>query len=190
MEYNVLKDKMQEISSIVSKFPESVQEKVFDLLISSLIKPDDKNNFKASAPKSPARKKTKKESAPKSKRTSTKKKDSFTLLKDLDLTGKAVNDESFADFIKHKKFKSHVQFITISVYYLEKIMNLENITIDHVFTCYKNISKRPPDNLIQAFKDASGKRFGYIDFSNRENITIPHIGETHVENDWEIGDDK
>ncbi len=189
MEYDILKEKMQEVSSIVSKFPESVQEKVFNLLISSLIKPSSKLDFKID-PKIPSIKNaTKKDTQTKPKNSSSKKKDSFNLLKDLDLTGKTINGESFSDFVKHKKYTNHVQFITISVYYLARIMNMENITIDHVFTCYKNIGKRPPNNLVQSFWTASGKQFGYIDFSDRENIKIPHIGETHVENDWEAIND-
>jgi len=189
MEYTILKEKLSEISSIVAKFPESVQDKVFDLLITSLIKPDYIKIPKNTSSKKPANDNTKKKVSAKPKTSSARKKDSFTLLKDLDLSGKPLKTESFSDFVKHKKSTSHVQFITISVYYLAKIMNLENITIDHVYTCYKNIGKRPPNNLAQSFKDASGKRYGYIDFSDRENIKIPHIGETLVENDWESADD-
>ncbi len=185
MEYDTLKERLLEISSIVSKFPESVQDKVFDLLVSSFNKLNSKSEPTTSSIIPPKKKAVKKGTSGKPKILSSKKKDSFTLLKDLDLTGKTIKKEAFSTFVKHKKFTSHVQFVTISIYYLEKIMNLQNITIDHVYTCYKNINKRPPNNLVQCFKDASGKRFGYIDFSDRANIKIPHIGVTLVENDWE-----
>lgn len=84
------------------------------------------------------------------------------LIKDLDLSGKNTA-KSLKDFTEEKKPKSNIEKTTVYIYYLQNILQQDDITIDHVFTCYKNCGDKYPLNLQQNLNDTSSSRYGYIE---------------------------
>ena len=77
---------------------------------------------------------------------------------------------------------SAAEINAVSVYYLKNILNLEEVTLNHVYTCYKEVGKKPTDHFKQSFRDTKTKK-GYIEFDDNWNLTIPHRGISFVEHD-------
>ena len=104
------------------------------------------------------------------------------LLKELDLTG-SDGKESLRDFYSKFETSSNLERNLVFVYYLQHIKEVENININHVFTCYRNVPDlKAPGNLKQSLVDAGFKK-GWLDTSSMENITVPISGINHLEHD-------
>ena len=69
---------------------------------------------------------------------------------------------------------------TVFVYYLEKVLNLSGITVDHIYTCYKAAEQTIPGALAQSLLDTASRK-GWLDTSNMSDISLPTGGENLVE---------
>lgn len=108
------------------------------------------------------------------------------LIKDLDLSG-TDSIKSLKDFMEEKKPASNVQKTTAFVYYLQNLLELDEITIDHIFTCYKSMNYRIPNNLQQNLSDTSSSKYGYINRKDgKYSMTI--IGSNLIEHDLPKGE--
>lgn len=115
------------------------------------------------------------------KSRSVKTKESFSIVKDLDLSAKG-NSQSLRDFYAAKKPGNAMEMNAVFVYYLQTIVGLKAITLDHVYSCYKNVEARIPGALRQSLKDSASRK-GYIDTSSFDSITLATPGENLVEQD-------
>jgi hypothetical protein len=104
----------------------------------------------------------------------------MTIVKDLDL--RPEGKSAYREFYPQKKPATQEQTITVAVYYLKRILELDKITPDHVFACFKDVGRRTPKDLPQTIRDTS-KRKGWVDTSERGNIKITNHGENLVEHD-------
>jgi hypothetical protein len=120
---------------------------------------------------------------PKNRTTKKKKKSnkiSPTFVKDLNLN---PNDsKKFIDFVSEKKPSSNPEKCTISIYYLKKILLLNNITINHIYTCYKEAKWKLPSDLYNILAVTSSRN-AFIDTSNMDDIQIAVRGENLVEHE-------
>lgn len=108
------------------------------------------------------------------------------LIKDLDLSG-TRSGKSLKAFMEEKNPATNVQKTTAFVYYLQTFLELEEITIDHIFTCYKSMNYRIPNNLQQNLTDTSSSRYGYINRKDgKYSMTI--IGSNFIEHDLPKGE--
>ena len=118
---------------------------------------------------------------PESSRPQQKRKPpTMSLVKDLNLrpTGK----KSLRDFYAEKSPSSQQKQIAVFVYYLQHELQLEGITSNHVFTCFKNVEARPPKDLPQIIRNTAAKE-AWVDSSDTTSITITNHGENFVEHD-------
>ncbi|MBO8130969.1 MAG: hypothetical protein H0Z29_05560 [Candidatus Marinimicrobia bacterium] len=175
--YEDLKNELQEISEILSKFPESIQPKVFDILINNFL--GRTGSEKMNKKENDIDKKTKDKKGSKRKISS---KETFTIVKDLNLMG-PKDKPTFKDFYGGKKPKSNIEFNVVSIYYLKKILNIEKVNLNHIYTCYKEVGRKIPSNLKQSIYDTSGPKYGYIDASNSNDLKLPTTGENLVEHE-------
>jgi len=83
-----------------------------------------------------------------------------TLVKDLNL--RPSDKESLKDFYAEKAPGSNIEKNVVFVYYLEKILEITGITINHILTCYGEINLPIPINLRQSIVDTSSTRYGYL----------------------------
>lgn len=111
---------------------------------------------------------------------------SFQLLKDLDLSG-ASSTKSLKEFIEEKNPTTNIQKTTAFVYYLQTLLDVDEITSDHIFTCYKAMNYRIPNNLKQNLNDISSSRYGYIDRKDGK-YTMTVIGSNLIEHDLPKGE--
>lgn len=179
--YLEIKLELIEISKIVNTYPESIQSEVYDLLISTYLGsalPVNPKKVVADDGKEKSAKAKKKKSK---KKTTTVKKQSYTILKDLDLRN--TGGKSFKDFVEEKNPSSAIEFNAVSVYFLKEVLELDGITINHINTCYKEVKRKPPGDLLQSIRDTSSNKYGYIDTSDSSDIKAPHRGSSFVEHD-------
>jgi len=104
----------------------------------------------------------------------------MTIVKDLNL--RPSGKSSFRDFYARKNPSTHEQAIAVSVYYLAHILELSNITPEHVFTCFKDVERKTPKHMPQTIRDTARRR-GWVDNSERGKVRITNHGENFVEHD-------
>ncbi|MDH4241678.1 MAG: hypothetical protein OEW48_19130, partial [Phycisphaerae bacterium] len=106
------------------------------------------------------------------------------MVSDLDLSGSSKTP-SLRDFFGLYKAKSNFDRNLIFIYYLKNKLKLDAVTIDQVFTCYRNIhSLKIPGNLEQSLIDTKLHK-GWIDTSSLEDIKLNVHGINHLEHDME-----
>jgi len=101
-----------------------------------------------------------------------------SIVKDLNLRPKGK--KHFEQFFQEKKPKVGDQTYAVCVYYLEKILNVKGINLNHIYTCMKEVKRNIPNNLENALL-ISASRYSSIDTSDLSSITITVPGENLVE---------
>lgn len=183
MEYSEIKKELRDISEIVSLYPEKLQEKVYSILINNSgidaveyreikIKRESES-FKEKAT-IVDNKKEKKQVKRVPKSSSYNVVDDVNLLED--------GEPKFLDFCK--KLPDNIaneKYNTVCVYYLEKILKLDVITKDHIYTCYK-LTNKDYKNLNSTILN-SKNRGKYIYEKEPNNYRITQAGQKLVEID-------
>ena len=114
------------------------------------------------------------------KSRNSKTKESLTILKDLDLSEK-TNPQSLRTFYEAKNPGNTMEQNAVYVYYLQMIAGIDNITPDHIYSCYKNIGIKVPAIRQSLMNTAFHK--GYVDTSSLDAIKLATPGENFVEQD-------
>ena len=107
--------------------------------------------------------------------------ESYSVLPDLDLAGKD-DIPSLDDFYKDKKPSNAMESNAVFVYYLKKLRNINNIGVNHIYSCYKNVRAKTPRALYQSLLDTR-KAKGWIITTNMDDIIIGIAGENFVEHE-------
>jgi len=103
------------------------------------------------------------------------------IVKDLNLAGggkKKRLKDFYAQFTASSNFERNLIF----VYYLQHELELTDITVDHVFTCYRDVQVKAPEALQQSLWDTSNRR-GWLDTSKAEDIKVTVPGMNYLEHD-------
>jgi len=100
-----------------------------------------------------------------------------TLITSLNLYPK--DKKSLKEFYNQYSTQNTSEVILIIVYYVEKVIELKNIDINTIYTCYKDIGIPVP--VITSALDNINKRNGYVNTSNRSDLTVTIKGENHIE---------
>lgn len=184
--YEELVAEMERISTVIQKFPENLQSKVFDIMMKSYLGERGYAYETAAAVEEPEVENVQHISVVDSNRVQSIKKrpirrnkDSYSMVKDLDLLGKS-GVEPFRDYLERYEVNSNIKFNTVAVYYLKNVLHIPDVTIDHIYTCYKNGERKVPGNLRQSITDTSSSKYGYINMSDN-HITLSVLGENLVE---------
>lgn len=192
--YDELKYEMVAISDILKQFPEPLQNNVFNILIKQYFGGDfvisnteyvednkdeaEQEHLSASIPKDEPKKDLKKEKTTPKRKTGTN--EVISIVKDLDLSARN-GKTSLKEFFQEKSPKTNIEINVVCAYYLSRFMNISPITVEHIYTCYKELNK-PVGNLRQSLKDTSGPKYGYINLTTND-IAVPIRGDNLVEHD-------
>ncbi len=120
---------------------------------------------------------------PQKKKTSkkiAKPKSTPTLVKDLNL--KPSGKKSFEEFAKEKSPSSDPEKCTVCVYYLINELNQSPLSVNHVFTCFKNIGWRVPADIESTLYWTASQK-GWLDTSNMSDIKVSISGSNLIEHD-------
>ncbi|MBL8548479.1 MAG: hypothetical protein JNJ73_00735 [Hyphomonadaceae bacterium] len=92
--------------------------------------------------------------------------------KDLDIAG-------LSDFYRPWAPRSHAEKILIFAKFLEDVRSIKPCTADQIFTCYCAVKEKIPEAYVQALRDASGSRNGYIAYNSPTDISVSIMGLNH-----------
>lgn len=115
------------------------------------------------------------------KRKVVKGPESYSLVHDLDLA-KAGNIPSLKEFYEEKQPSSAQESNAVFIYYLKKLKHIQNIGIEHVYTCYKGVGAKVPARLYQSLIDTRRTK-GWIVTDDISDIGIGTLGENFVESE-------
>ena len=110
-------------------------------------------------------------------KSASKTKTNFSIVKDLNL--KPEEGKSFQDFVNTKLPKTGYEKSLVAVYYLKEILGIKNISVNHVFTCYKDANWRVPADLYNNLAKTASSH-GWIDTSNMDDIRVTTQGENYI----------
>jgi hypothetical protein len=181
--FDSLLAEMPRIAEAVKVFPEALQPQAFDALMAELkgrtapIQRAETSGRKSkqrragrSRPKAPE------DDVKRTRRRAT----SPSAVRDLDLAPRG--ETSLKDFVAEKHPKTNHDKNVVSVYYLAEVLRLSGVTVDHVFTCYKDMRWREPGNLANSLAlTANRKRF--LDTASLDDIKLTPAGRNHVDHD-------
>lgn len=160
---------------------DTVQQKVFDLLLSKLGVEQPKTNGSGSG--SRPRKKAVKaapENGAKTKARGRKKGSVPNIVKDLNL--RVGGKDAFGDLVKSKQPKSGEERSLLAIYFLRGLAAVKAVSADHVYTVYKYQGWKVPSNLRNQLQVISSTK-GWLDTSDGSDIKLTVPGENYVEHD-------
>lgn len=171
--FDLLMDALPRIAETVKQIPEALQPQAFQALLEEFrdSQPGRQHTKRSNGPAEPSK------GTRKLKRKRTR---GPTVQKDLDLRPK--DRTSLRDFARSKEPKNNDDKNVVSVYYLRLIADIEVVSIDHVFTCYRAMGWREPKDLANSLALTASKK-GFLDTSTREDIKLTPTGRNHVEHD-------
>jgi len=181
--FDSLLAEMPRIAEAVKAFPEAVQAQAFEALMSELrnhVTPTVRNE--TGARKSTRRRASRSRARAQGDdgKAARRRTGSPTAVRDLDLVPKGKS--SLKEFVDGKQPKTNHDKNVVSVYYLAEVLGLGSVTVDHVFTCYKDMRWREPRNLANSLAlTANRKRF--LDTASLEEIKLTPAGRNHVQHD-------
>lgn len=105
------------------------------------------------------------------------KKQTLSIVKDLNLTPSGKT--SFSEFVESKAPKNLLHQVTIAVYYLCHELELDGVSVEHIYTCFKWIKWKLPSDFMNTIHQAGNK--GWLDSKNRDNLTLTTMGENLIE---------
>lgn len=94
--------------------------------------------------------------------------------KDLDLAGLAEFCEPWAP-------KNHPERVLLYASFLDEKLGLRPCTANQIYTCYRTLREKIPEAFLQALRDASGNRYGYVDYKSPTEVLVTTVGLNHLE---------
>jgi hypothetical protein len=134
----------------------------------------------ASTGKPPARAKPPKSLATK------KSKSVLKQVKDLDLRPKG--SPSAVDFATEKQPTNLKQKCTLAVHYISRVLELEPVTVSHVYTFFKELSWPAPSDLTNTLQQAGSE--GWLDTANAEDLKVTTRGENLIDHQLPVAKKK
>ena len=120
------------------------------------------------------------ESKKKSKSSSSQK-FGFNLDKQLNL--RPNGKESLRDFSAKYEMDSTPKQITVIVYYLKNILEINAVNGDHIYTGLDELGVRVPNSLKQIIINTKGRQYGWLDYESMNDISLSMQGRNAIKHD-------
>jgi hypothetical protein len=104
---------------------------------------------------------------------------SYTRIKELDLSA-TTNHPSLVEFMDSKLPITNEERNLVFLYYLQYLLDLNTITMDHVYTCYREVKIRAPLNLEHSLR-ATANQKNWIRADDDSNFAVTPDGKLYVE---------
>jgi len=170
-------DAIRELERILSSLEDpAVRKRVLDWACSkySLVKPKDPTTADTETPAKKAKDGGKKRKHKKVERPA------LSIVKELNL--KPKDKKSFRELVNEKQPKDRQDVASLAVYYLQKVLETPNISINHIYTCFKDIGYRVFSYYDRALRNVSARK-GWIDTKDLNDIKMTPVGENYIEHD-------
>ena len=96
---------------------------------------------------------------------------------------KNLDTSGLAAFYGQYEAKNNAEKILIFLKFLTDQLEIESPNTDQVYTCYEAENERVPKVFAQAFRDASGRKFGFIDYNSPTDLVVTTKGNNHFKFD-------
>jgi hypothetical protein len=103
----------------------------------------------------------------------------YTFLDSLEL-GPASDHSSLVEFMDSKLPITNEERNLVFLYYLQQILKVKPITLDHIYTCYRAAKIRAPLNLENSLKQTAEQR-GWIKTASNGSMTLTPEGKLYAE---------
>jgi len=85
------------------------------------------------------------------------------------------NGIDFNRFLNDYNLNTHSKKILAYIYFLKKELNVEKVTLNHIYTAFVYLNASVPKSLYQIISDLKNK-FNWVDFDSTSNIQISDTG--------------
>ena len=92
---------------------------------------------------------------------------------------KDLDTSKLMSFYNQFEPKNNAEKILIFLKFLNDELKIEIPNTDQVYTCFEKSNERVPKVFAQAFIDAAGRKFGYIDYNSPSNLKVTTVGSNH-----------
>ncbi|PHS74777.1 MAG: hypothetical protein COB19_05745 [Porticoccus sp.] len=96
---------------------------------------------------------------------------------------KNLDTSALTNFYSQYSPKNHPEKILLFMKFLVDELGIEAPNTDQIYTCYEKVNERIPKIFAQAFRDASGRKFGFIDYNSPSDIKVTTTGTNHFKFD-------
>lgn len=103
----------------------------------------------------------------------------YTFIQNLNLTA-AEGHPSLVEFMDSKLPITNEERNLVFLYYLQHVLKHKPITIDHIFTCYRQAKIRAPLNLENSLRHTA-EQHGWIKLNQNGNMSLSPEGKLYVE---------
>lgn len=107
-------------------------------------------------------------------------------VKGLDLAPKGK--KSFEAFVAEKQPRTQDDKNAVSVYYLSEIAQITPVTMEHVYTCYRDRAWAVPTDVANSLQ-VTASRKGFIDTTDMDDIRLEPRGTNYVEHSLPVKKD-
>jgi hypothetical protein len=143
--------------------------------VSKLPIPAPKPEAPAPKPEAPAPK----PEAPAPKPEAPAPKPTYTFLEDLDLSA-TDGRPSLVEFMDSKFPITNEERNLVFIHYLQNILKIKMVTIDHIYTCYKAAKIRVPLNIEHSLQTTT-KQYRWIRVTKTGKLSVTPAGKNYVE---------
>ncbi len=102
------------------------------------------------------------------------------IVKDLDL--RATGKTHLKALLDEKRPKTQNEKITLCLYYLRRVLEIDNVTANHIYTCMDDAKIRVPNDLPQTIRNIAAQK-GWVDCANSSALEITTKGVNLVQHD-------
>jgi len=92
---------------------------------------------------------------------------------------KSLDTSKLPSYYQQFEAKNNPEKILVFLRFLIDQLGVNAPNTDQVYTCYERADERIPKVFSQAFRDASGRKFGYIDYNSATDIRITTHGNNY-----------
>ena len=96
---------------------------------------------------------------------------------------KSLDTSGLSGFYSQFEATNNAEKILIFLKFLTVHLKIESPNTDQVYTCYEAANERVPKVFSQAFRDANGRKFGYIHYNSPTDLVVTTKGNNHFKID-------
>lgn len=96
---------------------------------------------------------------------------------------KSLDTSTLVDFYERYEATNNPEKILVFLKFLNDELGIDNPNTDQVYTCFEKVNARVPKAFSQAFRDTSGRKFGFIDYKSATDIKVTTVGNNHFKFD-------
>jgi len=96
---------------------------------------------------------------------------------------KNLDTSGLPDFYDQFEAKNNAEKILIFLKFMNDELQIVPPNTDQFYTCFEKVDERVPKVFSQAFRDASGRKFGYIDYNSPTDICLTTTGNNYFKFD-------